>query len=123
MTKSEYKAKIEAYFKRANYAQAKIAYEQINAEWSRDCAELETFVKAQGPQARHANGLTADYVRDMPEYKRLSTKAYVSGEQAKMFNGIFTRVFKREHVADIQATRQAKADDHKARWAALCATV
>jgi hypothetical protein len=115
MTKSEYKAKIEAYFKRANYAQAKIAYEKINAEWSRDCAELETFVKAQGPQARHANGLTADYVRDMPEY--------VSGEQAKMFNGIFTRVFKREHVADIQATRQAKADDHKARWAALCATV
>jgi hypothetical protein len=122
MNKSEYKAQIEAFCKRSNYAQAKIVYDKANKNWSDASAALENFVKAQGPQARHANGLTADYVRDMPEYKRLSADAYHAGEQCKLFNSIFTRVFAREHKAAIVAERETKAKDHSARWAALCAT-
>lgn len=122
MTKSEYKAKIEHFCKVSNYQQANAVYVQVNKLWDDAGKALNDFIDAQGPHARHANGLTADYVKCMPEYKRLSSAAYVAGEQCKTFNGVFTRVFKREHVAGIQAARQAKADDHKARWAALCAT-
>lgn len=122
-SKTEYKAKIEAFCKGSNYAQAKIVYDQVNALWSEACQALNAFIDAQGPNARHANGLTADYVRAMPEYKRLSANAYHAGEQCKTFNGIFTRVFAREHRAAIVAAREARAKDHSARWAALCSTV
>ena len=122
MTKTEYKARIEEFCKRSNYAQAKQVYDQVNALWAIDCEALKKFIDAQGSNARHANGLTADFVKCMPEYKRLSAKAYQSGEQCKTFNGVFTRVFKREHVADIQKAREERATDQKARWAALCAT-
>lgn len=122
MTKSEYKAKIEMFCKSSNYAQAKIVYDQANKNWSDACAALETFVKSQGPQARHANGLTADFVKCMPEFKRLSAQAYQAGEQCKTFNGVFTRVFAREHKAEIVAARESKAKSHSARWAELCAS-
>jgi hypothetical protein len=122
MTKSEYKAKIEQFCARSNYAQAKTVYDQVNALWAADCRALNEFIDAQGPHARHGNGLTADYVKAMPEYKSLSAKAYQTGEQCKTFNGVFTRVFKREHSASIQAARESRATDNAARWAALCAT-
>jgi glucan phosphorylase len=122
-SKSEYKAKIEAFCKTSNYVQAKIVYDQVNKIWSDASQALNEFVSKQGPNARHANGLTADYVKAMPEYKRLSANAYHAGEQCKMFNAIFTRVFAREHKAAIVAARESRANDHSARWAALCATV
>lgn len=122
MNKSAYKAQCEQFCKANNYATAKLAYERFNQVWTDACDALERFVKAQGPQARHANGLTADYVRDMPEYKRLSAAAYQAGEQCKTFNGAYTKVFAREHKADIVATREARSKDHSARWAALCAS-
>jgi hypothetical protein len=119
-SKAEYKAKIESFCKTSNYA--KIVYDQVNKQWSDACHALDAFIAAQGPHARHANGLTADFVKALPEYKRLSANAYHTGEQCKMFNGIFTQVFKKEHVASIQAAREAKRNDHSVRWAALCAT-
>jgi hypothetical protein len=122
MNKAAYKAKCESFCKTNNYATAKLAYERFNAVWSDACQALERFVKAQGPNARHANGLTADYVKAMPEYKRLSATAYEAGEQCKIFNGVYTSVFAREHKADIVAARESRAKDHSARWAALCAT-
>jgi glucan phosphorylase len=122
-TKTEYKAKIEAFCNGSNYAQAKIVYDQVNKLWSDASKALNDFVAEQGPQARHPNGLTADYVRAMPEYKRLSSNAFHAGEQAKTFNGVFTRVFKKEHCASIQAARADRAKNHAERWQALCASV
>jgi hypothetical protein len=122
MNKSEYLAKIEAFCKTSNYAQAKIVYDRANKLWSDACKELNEFIDAQGPQARHSNGLTADYVKCMPEYKRLSAQAYQAGEQCKTFNSVFTRVFAREHKADIVAAREEKAKSHSARWAEICAS-
>lgn len=122
MNKTAYKAKCEQFCKTNNYATAKLAYDRFNLVWNEANQALERFVRAQGPNARHANGLTADYVKCMPEYKRLSAAAYQAGEECKTFNGVFTQVFKREHVASIQAARQAKVTDNNARWAALCAT-
>lgn len=123
MNKTAFRAQCETFCATNNYETAKIAYERFNQEWSDASAALERFVKAQGPNARHANGLTADYVRAMPEYKRLSATAYEKGERCKTFNGVYTRVFKREHVATIHAEREARSKDHSARWAALCASV
>jgi TolB-like protein len=122
MNKAAYKAKCESFCATNNYATAKIAYERFNQVWDEACQAVERFVKEQGPRARLANGLTADYVKTMPEYKRLSAIAYQAGEECKTFNGVYTRVFAREHKAAIVASRESRAKDNGARWSALCAT-
>jgi hypothetical protein len=122
-TKAAFKAKCESFCASNNYATAKLAYDRFNSAWSDASRELDEFVKRQGPNARHANGLTADYVKAMPEFKRLSARAYQMGEECKTFNGVFTRVFKREHVASIKADRETRAQSNNARWSALCATL
>jgi hypothetical protein len=122
MNKLAFKAKCESFCATNNYATAKLAYERFNAVWDNACQALERFVKMQGTNARLANGLTADYVRNMPEYKRLSAAAYQAGEECKTFNGIYTRVFAREHKAAIVSARESRAKDHSARWADICAS-
>ncbi len=113
VTKTEYKAQIVAFCNRSSYPQANTVYVQVNKLWSDACRELNEFIDAQGPSARLPNGLTADHVKAMPEYKRRNAYAYETGEQCKTFNGVFTRVFKREHHAAIVSAREANA---KARW-------
>lgn len=122
MNKAAYKAKCETFCATNNYATAKLAYERFNQVWDDACQALERFVKAQGPNARHPNGLTADYVKAMPEYKRLRAIEYQAGEECKTFNGVFTRVFKKEYVASLRAAREDKLKNNSARWAAICAT-
>ncbi len=119
VTKTEYKAQIVAFCNRSSYAQANTVYVQVNKLWSDACRELNEFIDAQGPSARLPNGMTADHVKNMPEYKRRNANADATGEQCKTFNGVFTRVFAREHKAAIVSARESNA---KERWNALFAS-
>lgn len=114
-TQAEIKAQIEARIKGKPYAHVKAEYyEPINAAWDKASAELNAFIKAQGPTAVYPNGLTCDRVKAMPEYRALRLKCEQAGEKAKLFNAVFTRIFKKEHAQSI-------ADARNAKWAALCA--
>src|SRR5579859_7378735 len=103
-TQTELKAQIEAMIKGKPYAHVKAEYyEPINNAWSAASDKLNAFVREQGPNARYANGLTCDRVKSMPEYRALWIACEKAGENAKLFNAVFTRVFRKEHKADIEA--------------------
>jgi hypothetical protein len=57
----------------------------------------------------------------MPEYRALWRACEEARENAQAFTGVFVRIFAKENKADIVKSREERARDNNARWAALCA--
>ena len=84
-----------------DYAEAKAARDVLNARVEQAGKVLEGFPKGE-------LGLTPDHIKASPEWRKAKAEFELAFAVLRGFNKTFTKQFKREIRADIDARRMAR---------------
>lgn len=105
MDKIAYKLQVDTFIATASFEKALEVSESLNNTWSASGKELRALIDKypRGPM-----NLTPDHVKALPEYQTLYASCETDRVKAQIFNAAFTKKFKKEYRAHIQAQREAK---------------